>query len=64
MYLYESNRESRRAAGRDDEWGEGHRDVKGEISADVQSSTFDASVGDCGDVPKEKFSLNILMVSA
>lgn len=38
--------------------------MNGEMSAEVQSSTLKASVGDCGDDPNEKFSLNMLMVSA
>jgi hypothetical protein len=36
--LYASNLESRRAEGPCVEWGVEHRDVKGEISADVHSS--------------------------
>jgi len=57
--LYASNLESRAAEGARDECGDEHRDVNGEISADVHSSI--PSVKDVGfeDDPKEKFSLNM-----
>ncbi|RJE17089.1 hypothetical protein PHISCL_10574, partial [Aspergillus sclerotialis] len=57
--LYASKRESRRAAGACEECGDEHRDVKGEISAEVHSSTLNVRELGCGDDPKEKFSLNI-----
>jgi len=58
--LYASKRESRRAAGAWEECGDEHRDVNGEISAEVHSSKLSEREVGCGDDPKEKFSLNIL----
>jgi hypothetical protein len=59
VYLYESNRESRPAAGAREGCGELHRDVKGEISAEVHSSMLIVKDSGSGDEPKEKFLLNI-----
>jgi len=42
------------------EWGVEHRDVNGEISADVHSSMLNCRDVRFGDDPKEKFSLNML----
>lgn len=41
------------------ECGVEHRDVNGEISADVHSSMLSRRDDGVGDDPKEKFSLNI-----
>jgi len=58
--LYASNLESRRVEGPCVECGVEHRDVKGEISADVHSSMLSWRADTLGVDPKEKFSLNIL----
>ena len=41
------------------EYGVEHREVKGEISADVHSSMLGWSADALGVDPKEKFSLNM-----
>ena len=57
--LWVSNLESRRVEGPRVECGVEHRDVNGEISAEVQSSMLSWRDDGFGEDPKEKFSLNI-----